>query len=151
MSMTRDLFTGLATTIAGAGIGTYRSDGSAYLPGETAIVFHDTPPSPDRVIMLMIVPLTDEAVLPTGKWLVQCYFRGLPGQPLDTEDLGDAVFNLLQAAGGLILGSVSITQILRNGSVPNGEDPQRRWTRIDRYFVDLDMAATVNRPNGGWD
>lgn len=148
---TRDLFEGLASTIAGSGIGTYRSDGSAYLPGETAIVFHDTPASPDRVIMCMVVPLTDEAVIPTGKWLVQFLFRGLPGQPLDTEDLGDAVFDLMQGATDMVLGSVSVSQILRNGSVTNGQDPLRRWTRIDRYFVDLDLAATANRPDGGWD
>lgn len=148
---TRDIFTGLATLIAGAGIGVYRPDGSAYAAGETAIVFAESPPSPDRVIMMQVVPMTDETVLPSGVWMVQFYFRGVPGNRLDVHDLGDSVFDLLQGATGLTLGSVTVDQCQRQGSVPNGQDPSKRWTRIDRYMLDLNTAPTLNRPAGGWD
>ena len=148
---TRDLLTGLASTIAGSGIGTYRADGTPYAAGETAITFYDSPPSPDRVVMMVCVPLTDATVIPLGQWLVQFYFRGLPGNPLDVDDLGDAVFDLLHGARDLTLGSTHVIQCLRQNSIGNGQDPARRWTRIDRYILDLDVAATVNRPAGGWD
>jgi hypothetical protein len=148
---TRDIFAGLATTIAGAGIGVYRSDGSAYLDGETAIVFAESPPSPDRVVMMQVVPMTDETVLPSGVWMVQFYFRGLPGNRLDVHDLGDSVFDLLQGKTGFVLGSVTVDQCYRQGSVPNGMDDKLRGTRIDRYMLELNTTPTVNRPAGGWD
>ena len=147
---TRDLLTGLAETIAGSGIATYRPSGT-YLPTETAIVVGASPQSPDRVIMMMCVPMTDATMIPMGKWMVQFYFRGLPNNPLDVEDLGDAVFDLMHGATSMVMGSVNIIQCLRQGCVGNGQDASKRWTRIDRYMIDLDTAPTVNRPDMGWD
>jgi hypothetical protein len=150
MGSTRDLLTGLAQTISDTGIGSYRATG-AYDPGETAIVFRASPQSPDRVIMMMCVPMTDAAMIPMGRWMVQFYFRGLPNDPFDVEDLGDAVFDLMQGATSMPMGSINIIQCLRQGSVGNGQDASKRWTRIDRYMIDLDTAPTANRPSNGWD
>lgn len=147
---TRDLFTGLAETIDGSGIGTYRPTG-VYLPGETAIVHRSSPQSPDRVIMMMCVPMTDATMIPMGRWMVQFYFRGVPNDTFDVEDLGDAVFDLMHGAKDMMMGSVHIIQCLRQGSVGNGQDTSKRWTRIDRYMIDLDVAPTTNRPANGWD
>lgn len=147
----RDLLTGAAAMLAAAGVGVYRADGSAYLSTETAIVFAESPPSPDRVVMMQCVALTDETVFPAGVWMLQLYFRGLPGNMLDVHDLGDAAFDVLQGAKNVTFGSVVVDQILRQGSVPNGQDSSKRWTRIDRYMLNVNTAPTVNRPSGGWD
>jgi hypothetical protein len=152
MGAIRDMLVGLAETIAGSGIGVYRDDGSAYLATETAIIFGDLPPSPDRCIILSFVGSTsDMTMIPMSSVLVQARFRGLPNDFLDMNDLGDAVFDLLHGATNLTLGSTHAIQILRNGSAPGGMDASRRWGRYDDYLIDLDFPPTANRPAGGWD
>jgi hypothetical protein len=147
----RDLAVGFATMIADSSIGTYRSDGSAYLDGETAIVLKRMPPSPDRVICLTAVPMTDETEASFGMVLVQVKMRGLPNDPYDVDDLGDAIFDLMQNTKNTVFGSTHAIQILRNSSVPMGEDAKLRWERIDHYYVDLDYPETAKRNLGGWD
>lgn len=133
-----------------SGVATFRPTG-VYVPGETGVTFKASPQNIDRVIMLMCVPINDAVMIPLGKWMVQAYFRGKPNDPMDVEDLGDAVFDLWQGATNITLGSTHAIQILRQGSVGNGQDDSRRWTRIDRYLLDLDVTPTVNRPANGWD
>ncbi len=52
MSWTTDLLNGMAEHLAAAGAGTWRPDGSAYGPGEVAIVLRAIPQAPDRLITL---------------------------------------------------------------------------------------------------
>jgi hypothetical protein len=150
MSATRDLLTGIAQIIADSNIAVYNPTG-IYQSTDTGIVFMTVPSTPDRAVMLWAVPLTDATVTPMGKTLVQVRVRGLPNQPLDTEDLGDAIFDLLQGIRSHPLGSVNIIQMLRNSSIPNGQDSAKRFERIDHFYVDLDYPATPNRPDNGWD
>lgn len=150
MSAMRDLAVGFATTLSGSGVGVFSPTG-AYAPTDTAIVFKDMPPAPDRMIVLTAVPLTDAEVIPLGKVLVQVKMRGAPNNSLDVDDLGDAVFDLMHGATNLVFGSTHAIQVFRNSSVPMGIDSARRWLRTDHYYVDLDYAATTNRPAGGWD
>src|SRR6185437_15571705 len=63
MSFSGDLLNGLAAFLAAAGAGTYRSDGTAYTSGETAIVFAAMPQTPDRAIVLSAYPVTDDPSL----------------------------------------------------------------------------------------
>lgn len=149
-STARDLLTGIAQMIADSGIGVYRTAG-AYASNETAVVFKSMPSSPDRAIVLTAVPMTDQVFIPMGMVLVQARCRGVPGDPLDVDDLGDAVFDLLHGLKAMTLGSVHIIQCLRNSSVPMGQDSSRRSERIDHFYIDLDYAPTTNRPAGGWD
>jgi hypothetical protein len=137
---TRDLLTGLAQMLADTGIAVFNPSG-LYQPTDTAVVFKSAPSAPDRVITLTCVPLTDGVATPLSQWLVQAYVRGRAGDPMDVEDLADAVWDLWQGA----------IQIRRQGSVGNGQDDSKRWTRIDRYIIDLDTAPTPNRPDNGWD
>lgn len=146
----RDLLTGIAQMIADNGIGAYRTAG-AYQPNETAIVFKAMPTSPDRAIVLTAVPMTDAVFTPMGMTLVQARCRGLPGDPLDVDDLGDALFDLLHGLRDHTFGSVHIIQCLRNSSVPMGQDASKRWERVDHFYIDLDYPPTTNRPVGGWD
>jgi hypothetical protein len=147
---TRDLLTGLAQMLADTGIAKFDHTG-AYAPGDTAVVFKSAPASPDRVITLTCVPLTDGVMTPLSQWLVQAYVRGNIGDPMDVEDLADAVWDLWQGATNVTLGSTHAIQIRRQGSTGNGQDDKKRWTRIDRYLIDLDTAPTTNRPDMGWD
>jgi hypothetical protein len=145
----RDLAVGFANLIADSGLGVYNPTG-AYAATDTAIVFKDLPPAPNRCIVLTAVPLTDAEVIPLGKVLVQVRLRGNPNDPLDVDDLGDAITDLVHGARNLTFGSTHAVQILRNSSVPMGVDNAKRWTRIDHFYVDLDYPATANRPDGGW-
>lgn len=150
MAATRDLLTGLAQMIHDTGIGVYNPSG-AYTAAQTGIIFKNVPTTPDRVIVLTAVPLTDMTMIPVGKVLVQVRTRGVPNDPLDVDDLGDAVFDLMQGLTNLSLGSTHIIQCLRNSSVPMGQDASKRWERVDHMYLDLDYPPTVNRPSGGWD
>lgn len=145
---TTDLVTGSAAMLAAAGVGTYRADGSIYLPAETAITFKDLPPEPDRVIAITTHSArADHPVITYGQRIVQFRFRGLPGDPNDVDDLADAAFAVLHAAENLTFGSVHVTQILRFSSIPLGMDEQdRRWQRADNYLFDVDWPTSVNRP-----
>lgn len=150
MGATRDLLTGLAQMIHDNGIGVYNPTG-VYSPAQTGIIFKNVPTTPDRVIVLTAVPLTDMTMIPVGKMLVQVRTRGIPNDPLDTDDLGDAVFDLLQGLMNLTLGATHIIQCLRNSSVPMGQDSSKRWERVDHMYMDIDYPPTVNRPENGWD
>lgn len=152
MGAMRDLADGFATMIADSAIAVYRTDGTAYQPGETAIVFKDMPATPHRVVCITPVPLTDATSASFGKVLVQVKVRGLPNVSLDADDLGDAVFDLMQNTRNVVFGSTHVIQVLRNSSVPMGEDKAKRWERIDHFYVDLDYPETANRNNGnGWE
>jgi hypothetical protein len=151
MGAMRDLAVGFATMIADSSIAVYRPDGSPYLASETAIVFKDMAPSPDRMVCLTSVPLTDATAASYGLVLVQVKMRGLPNNSYDVDDLGDAIFDLVQNTRNVTFGSTHAIQILRNSSVPMGVDTSKRWLRTDHYYVDLDFPETANRNLGGWD
>lgn len=145
MAATRDLLTGLAQMIADTGIGVFNPSG-IYAATDTGIIFKNMPSKPDRCIVLTMVPLTDMTTIPVGKVLVQVRTRGLPNNPLDVDDLGDAVFDLLQGVTDVTLGSAHIIQCLRNSSVPMGVDSAQRWERVDHMYVDMDYPPTPLRP-----
>lgn len=145
MSATADLLAGVAQILADAGVATYRADGSTYQPGETAIVFALMPQAPDRVVCLTDYTVTDDAANPWTQVRVQVRTRGLPDRPDDTWALRDAVYGLLQSAGDLTFGSVTVAQALRVSSVPLGVDVNRRFEYADNYAIDVQLPATVNR------
>lgn len=147
---TRDLLTGLAQMLQDSGIATYRPTG-VYNAGETGVTFKASPQNIDRCVMLICIPIKDGVAIPLSRWMVQAYIRGLPNQTLDCDDLGDAVWDLWQGAKGVTTGTIHIIQMDRYSSADNGQDDSKRWTRIDRYLLDLDTAPTINRPANGWD
>ena len=150
MAAARDLLTGIAGMIADTGIGVFNPSG-VYAGTDTGIIFKNMPAKPDRAVVLTAVPLTDMTAIPVGKMLVQVRTRGLPNNPLDVDDLGDAIFDLLHGVTDKVMGSTHIIQCLRNSSVPMGVDTASRWERVDHFYIDLDYPPTVNRPENGWD
>jgi len=80
---------------------------------------------------------------------VQVRTRGNPNDPLDVDDLGDSIFELLHGRTDLTFGPVHIIQMNRRQSVPMGMDASKRWERADQFYLDVDYPATANRPVGG--
>lgn len=147
MSATSDLLDGLAQFLADAGVATYRGDGSAYLAGETAVVFALMPQEPDRVVCLTDYTLADDAANPWSTVRVQVRTRGVPNDPMDVRALRDAVYVALQSESALTLGSVTVAQVLRVSSIPLGIDVNNRYELADNYTLDVQLPATANRPN----
>lgn len=140
MSFSGDLLNGLAAFLAAAGAGTYRSDGSAYQSGETAIVFAAMPSTPDRAIVLSDYPVTDDPSLSDSVVGVQIRCRG-GVDPHDVEAVADGVFDVLHGKFAFTLGPVRVVQALRNSAVPLGRDDSNRWENSNNYYL------TVNRPS----
>lgn len=154
MTTTRDILTGYAALIAGAGIGVWNPAG-VYQTTDTGIFLKTMPDGttvPDRCVVLNVIPLTDDIVMPQGRVLIQVAGRGARNNPLDVDDILDPIMNLFQGRTNDVFGSTTVIQLFRQGSVPMGADDLWRWTRADKYFADLGVAPTSLRPAGGaWD
>lgn len=141
-----DLMVGLAQYLNDAGVGVYRPDGG-YLPGDTAIVFGDLPPTPDRCIGLTPYSSTDQPKIALSRVRVQVWMRGAANDSLDILDLATDVFDTLQGAERLQFGSAGVVQILRVSAMPMGIDANKRSERSDNYAVDVNPPATPGRPD----
>lgn len=140
MSFTGDLLDGIAQVLADGGAGTYRSNGSAYLPSETAIVFAAMPQTPDRVIALATYTVTDDASLSDSVVGLQVRCRG-GANPHDVEAVAGSVFDLLHGRTAYQAGTVRIVQSLHQSGAPLGRDDSNRWERSENYYL------TVHRPS----
>lgn len=147
MSFTTDLLTGLAQQVHDAGIGTYRA-ASAYVAGETAIVFKDMPQAPDRCIVLnTYVPVAnDNPQVPVSLIAIQVRVRGNPGQTLDPDAMRDALYNLLHGQQHRDYGTCHANHITHYSTVPMGKDDSKRWEIAVNFYADVDLPATTNRP-----
>ncbi|MCU1408464.1 MAG: hypothetical protein JWM23_544 [Microbacteriaceae bacterium] len=151
MSVTSDLLNGLAQMIAGADLGVSFTPSGVYTSGQTGVFMKIMPAAPDRVVTLAAVPQGDDISMPLGQVMVQIRGRGLPNRPVDVDDLLDGIFGVLHGATNLVFGSVTVIQMNRRVSVPNGMDDLKRWERIDQYYLDVDFPPTPNRPEqGSW-
>jgi hypothetical protein len=144
MGYTNDLLDGLAQTLAAAGVATYRPDGSAYLPSETAISFKNRPAAPDRAVVLSSYGATDNPNQALGTVTVQLWFRGTQDSR-DVDNLADAAFVVLQGITHAQYGSCHAIQVIRKSTIPMGQDDSRRWERSDNYSVDVNVPPTPNR------
>lgn len=146
MSVTEDLVDGIAEILVGASLGAYRVDGTAYAASDTAITAKEMPASPDRCIVLTPYSTGDMVDQPAGQVNLQVRTRGLAGNALDADSLGDSVFNALQNLTHVALGSVHAVQIYRKSSIPMGMDDSKRWERADNYTIDTGVPSTSLRP-----
>jgi hypothetical protein len=146
VSITTDLLDGFAGVLVAAGVATYRSDGSTYLPGETAVTFTILPQTPDRVVTLTDYPVLDDPKLPMASIGVQVRVRGIPGSPRDVQALRDSIYTALQGLADQTWGSVHAVQVYRRSSIPNGQDTSLRFEYFENYYVDVDLPVTANRP-----
>ena len=140
-----DLLTGIAQTLADAGVGTYRTDGTAYAAGETAIVFGELPTTPDRAIALSLYAATDAPVQNLSTVRAQLMFRGAVNANLDVGDLATEAFGVLQGMTARDYGTAHVIQAGRISAVPLGQDANKRYTRADNYQIDVNTPYTAYR------
>lgn len=150
-SETEEVLTGYASLLAGAGLADWNPDGT-YTLSQTGIlmkIMADGTGVPDRVVVLNLVPLTDEISNPLGRSMLQVAGRGVRNDPLDVDRLMDPIFRFLHGRTGDVFGSVTVVQMFRISSVPMGEDALTRSERADKYYLDIAAAPTALRPAGG--
>lgn len=139
---------GVASMLQSAGVGTFNPDAEV-TDGTVELVFKMMPTSPDRALVIDVIPTQDDALNPMGQYAIRLRGRGAPNDPLDVDSILDAAFQVLHAASYLDFGGiVQVTQILRrpNGVAQQGFDAQSRWLRADQYVADVDYPPTAQRP-----
>lgn len=140
---TTSLITGLAELLDAAGVGEWRPAGPVYTANEVGILMRSVPQQPDRVITLAPYPVASPIGLADFVQGVQIRCRGTT-DPRVCEDLGDAVFDLLDSASRLTLGGVSVVQVYRQSYTSLGQDGNGRWESSSNYYVEA-MRATIHR------
>ncbi|AXA97587.1 minor capsid protein [Microbacterium sp. PM5] len=149
MASTKELLTGIAEFLAGAGVGLTWNPAGIYTSAQTGILVKRMPDNPDRVVTLTLVPTADDPLMPLGSKMLQVRGRGARNDPLDVDDLLDPIFDVLHGRTNWLIGSQVIVQCLRRISAPMGEDGNYRTERADQYYLDVDAAPTPLRPAGG--
>ncbi|MFY1658577.1 minor capsid protein [Micromonospora sp. WMMD1274] len=139
---TSRLLTGLAQHIHAAGVAVWRPTGG-YQPTETGIVVRGIPSSPDRIITLAPYPVTTTPGVADVTQGVQLRLRGTT-DPRVVEDLGDALFDLLDSATGLVWSGIPVVHVYRQSYAALGADGNGRWESSHNYYVDA-MRQTPNR------
>jgi hypothetical protein len=139
-----DLLTGLAAWLAtpARGLGaTYKTSG-AYGALELGIVLGELRPTPDRQIALTAYPVSDDPALSDSVLGVQVLSRWGGRDPRPSDDLDDAIFNLLHGRQRLVLSTgITIVQILHVSGAPLGWDENQRRSVSSNYYV------TAHRPS----
>jgi len=149
MGAATDISVGLASVIAGAGLGIVYNPTTAYTASQTGIVMKSVPATPDRVVVISVIPMSDELAAPSGEVTVQIRTRGTPNSALDVDDLADSIKPILHGLKAQTWGSVQLVQMFRNNAVTLGQDDSKRWERVDDYTLDVEYPATVLVPDGG--
>jgi len=146
MGWTTDLLSGLAQHLDDNGIGTYRSDGSAYLTAETAICVRSIPSEPDRLVTLAGYPVSDPVRVSDVTVGLQVRVRGTT-DPDVCEGIADAVRDLWHGHEALVLpGGIYVVQIVRKSYTSLGQDASGRWEASHNYHIDA-MRQTTNNPD----
>lgn len=138
-----NLLTGLAVYLAAGSIeAVYRTSG-VFAALETGIVLGSIPQTPDRVITLTVYDSDDDPALSDSEVRVQVRCRAEGADKRKVDDLGAAIFNLLQHKLDLVLSTgVKVGQIHRvSGPASLGQDGNSRWSTSSNY------AASVHRPS----
>lgn len=149
MAATKELLTGIAELLAGAGLGLSWNPAGVYAAGQTGIFMMVMPATPNRVVTLALVSNSDDVTMPLGQKMLQVRGRGLPNDPLDVGELLDPIFDVLHNRPTFTIGGQTVIQMNRQVSAPMGQDDARRFERADQYYLDVDAAPTANRPVGG--
>jgi hypothetical protein len=135
---------GLAVNLGAAGIGVWRPDGPAYTADETAIVVREIPTQPDRLITLSAYRVGDDYPgLADYVQAVQLRIRGTT-DPRVCDDLGDAVFDLLDSREQWACGGIPVVYSQRRSDTSLGWDSSHRWESSHNYYFDV-MRPTAHR------
>lgn len=141
VTYTRDFLTGVAELLDGAGVGVWSP--SAPVPdGATAITIKRQGDQPDRCVTLTpYVPRATE-----GRDLtvlgVQAICRGLPGDPLDVDDLADAVYNALHELTDEQIGYASVGISWRASHGHLDVDANGRYRTTSNFYFATSQPAS---------
>ena len=144
MSNDVDVMTGLAQLGSDHGLWTYNPAG--YNDSDTGVFFKRMPDKPDRCAVITAWTIAGLPDGPLDQITVQIDYRGLPDNETDVDVLGGNAFDFLHGREDFPLGAVHVIQMLQRTSAPMGLDESNRWTRSDRYVLDVDVPPTANRP-----
>lgn len=137
---TNRLLIGFASYLAGSGVGVFKVTGT-YATGELGIRLYDVPQTPDRVITVTPYTIDDSVRTDIKVQGIQVRCRGpARSNALEVTDLDDRIFDLLQAAEHVQLGTVLVDSIERRSSLLLGVDGSGRWETSSNY------ALTLSRP-----
>lgn len=139
---TSQLVTALAQYLHDQAVGVWRPTGT-YTAGEIAICDRIIPPSPDRLITLSAYPILTPPDLQDVTTGIQCRLRGTT-DPQVCQDIGDAIFELLDGAKHLVLGDIRTVQIYRQSAGSLGQDGSERWEASHNFYVEA-MRRTAHR------
>lgn len=142
---TSDLLLGLAAFLDSSGVGVYKTTG--YAASDTGIFLKGLPDAPDRAISLTTYATQDMVKIAQTTVRVQVWLRGIPNNTLDVDDLGDAIFALLQGMENRDFGTAHVIQAFRISSGQLGTDTNNRSQRSDNYQFDLNVPPTSGRPD----
>ncbi|WP_131104026.1 minor capsid protein [Ornithinimicrobium sufpigmenti] len=141
--LTRRLTVGLAEHLHAHWLGTWSPVG-VFLKGATGITTKAVPPQPDRIIALTPYTVADtvEGHRVQG---MQVRTRGAQYDPLDVDDLDDAIYQLLHGAEGLVLGGVKVHKAYRASHGTLGADGDHRTEASANYYLLLDAPTAHTR------
>jgi hypothetical protein len=136
------LLTGLAVLLDATGLGSWRPDGSAYIPAEVGVCLDTFPASPDSVITLSDYVVSDDPSVSDSIIGVQVRTRRGGKDPRPVKDLDGAIFDLLHGMPVTTLaGGVKVVSCFRRSGTSLGADANQRWQRSSNYYM------TVHRPS----
>ncbi|MFT8442189.1 MAG: minor capsid protein [Bifidobacterium aquikefiri] len=139
------LLTGIARLLDLKQVGVYRSD-APYVASDTAIIMKTMPDSPDRCIVLNYLPMLAIPDQAHNSGLLQVACRGMPGIPLDSDNLADACDQWLDGLTQYQLGEdCTLNQCYMRNGVNLGQDEVERWITTIQYNVDVDTPQTALR------
>lgn len=127
MSRTRDLLTGIQGLLAAA----------TTVTGTVGPLPYD---DPDQRWAVSFTNAGDDALGRWGQGILMLQTRGAKGVPLDPDDIADPLAKILAALSGSTFGTVTVNQCLHARS-SSGRDASNRYTRVDRFDLDLDYSA----------
>lgn len=138
-----DLVPGVAQHLASNGIGVWKP-ASAYLATETGIFDTTVPQSPENAITLTQYPVEHEGHGTGSTFGIQVRARTAGRNPTTTKNLLQQVQNLLDGATHIVLGGITIVQVLWQSGANLGPDSNGRWEAADNYYFQV-VNPTLNR------
>lgn len=134
---TRALVSGLAARIAATGAGTYRPNGSAYLPGEVPITFGGLPGAEGAAIAITPYDSVDDVGHADRLVSVQIRMRSPGPDVRPLWNTSDAIFGVLHNAVDYDLDGVTVAWSARTITAPLGPDESGRYEQADSYQFQL--------------
>jgi hypothetical protein len=141
-----NLLTNLATYLQTNSLGTWNTSG-AYTSSQTGITLYTMPQGvTDKIICLSAYGVSDDFHSNHSIIGVQIRCRWSGTNPTLADDLADSIFQLLQGADHLTLGTgataTTVVKCERNSFVSLGQDANGRWSNSTNYYLTMYLPST---------